>query len=57
MRERALPDDFILKVILSKNLIQHDLDVVRGVLIPVIVEVASGLEKARVPFVSPQKTS
>src|SRR5665213_233077 len=38
MRESALPDHFVLEIVLPKYLIQHDLNVMGGVPVAVVVE-------------------
>src|ERR1700686_3503974 len=46
MRKMSPPDNFILKIILSENLVQHHLDVARSVPITLIVETDSFLENS-----------
>ncbi len=43
----SLPDDFILKTILSKNLIEHHLDVVARVPIAMVIKTTRLLEHSR----------
>ena len=40
MGRAPLPDDFILEIVFSENLVEHDLDVVRSVPVAVIVKTA-----------------
>src|SRR5690348_459750 len=47
MRERPLPNHLILKIVLAKNLVQHDFDVMRSMPIAVIVEAPRWLQNAR----------
>lgn len=42
----ALPDDFVAKVAVAKNLVEHHLDVVARVIVAVVVETPCGLEDA-----------
>lgn len=42
----ALPDDFVVKLILAENLVEHDFDVMAGVPVTVIIEAAGLLENA-----------
>ena len=41
-----LPNDFVLEIILPKDLVEHDLDVVAGVPVAVVVEAAGLFEDA-----------
>ena len=45
VRVRSFPDDLVLKLVLAKNLVEHDFDVVAGVPIAVIVEAAGLLQR------------
>ena len=44
--QRSLPDDFILKIIFAENLVEHDLDVVAGVPVAVVIKAAGLFEDA-----------
>ena len=46
MSVRSLPNDLILKLVLSENLVEHDFDIVARVPIAVVVEAAGFLEHA-----------
>ena len=46
MRRLALPDDLVAKLVLPEYLVEHDLDVVGGVPVAVVVEGACGFEDA-----------
>ena len=43
---RSLPNDFTLKIILAENLVEHDLDVVAGVPVAVVIKAAGLFEDA-----------
>jgi hypothetical protein len=40
------PDDFVLKIILPENLVEHDLDEVAGVPVAVVIKAAGLFEEA-----------
>ena len=44
VRAAALPNDFVLELVLPENLVEHDFDVVGGVPVAVIVEAAGRFE-------------
>ena len=46
MRVISLPNNFVLKVIFPENLVEHDLDVVAGVPVAVVVKASGLLEHA-----------
>jgi hypothetical protein len=41
---RSLPDNFVLKIVFAHDLVEHDLDVMRGVPVTVVVEAPRLLE-------------
>src|SRR5882724_11085224 len=47
VRSLALPGNFVDEVIFSENLVEHDLNVVRGVPVAMVVEAARLLEDSR----------
>jgi hypothetical protein len=47
MRKMSFPDNLILKIVLTENLIEHHLDVMAGVPVAVIVKAAGLFENAR----------
>ena len=46
MAAGSLPDDFVLKIIFTKKTIKHDLDVVAGVRVAVVIKAAGLFEDA-----------
>ena len=46
VRIRTLPNNFVLKIILPENLVEHDLDVVAGVPVAVVIKAAGLFEDA-----------
>ena len=46
MRVISLPNNFVLKVIFPENLVEHDLDVVAGVPVAVVIKAAGLFEDA-----------
>jgi len=46
MRACSLPNNFVLKIIFPENLVEHDLDVVAGVPVAVVIK-AAGLLRTR----------
>ncbi len=46
MSALTFPNNFVLKLVLAENLVEHDFDVVAGVPVAVVIEAASHFEHA-----------